>query len=229
MKILAIESASMVASCAISEDDVILGEFSLNHKKTHSEKLMPAIEMLLQELNLKASNLDLICISEGPGSYTGIRIGAAIAKSIAYAVDIPIANIPTMKSLAANIYDTKSLIVPITDAKDKRVYSGIYKWESGKLIDIKEQFPTDIDELIDIVNEYKQPTIFNGDGSENYKDIIIAKANIDFNIAPSIYNLLSASKLIILGNEMAKEKKLIKASEFTPKYLRLSQAERNKT
>lgn len=228
MKILAIESASMMASCAISEDDVILGEFSLNHKKTHSEKLMPAIEMLLAELNLKASNLDLVCISEGPGSYTGIRIGAAIAKSIAYAVDIPIANIPTMKSLAANVYDTKSLIVPIIDAKDKRVYSGIYKWESGKLIDVKEQFPTDIDELVDIINEYKKPTIFNGDGAENYKQIILEKTKVEFNITPNKYNLLSASTLIMLGNEMAKEKKLIKASEFIPKYLRLSQAERNK-
>ena len=126
MKILAIESASVTASCAVSENGIILGEYTLNHKKTHSEKLMPIIETLMKELELKIQDIDVIAISEGPGSYTGLRIGAAIAKSMAYAANIPIVNVPTTKSLAGNIFDLNNHIVPVMDAKAGRIYTGIY-------------------------------------------------------------------------------------------------------
>jgi tRNA threonylcarbamoyladenosine biosynthesis protein TsaB len=101
MKILSIESASVTASCAVAEDENILGEYTLRHKKTHSEKLMPLVEELMEELKLKVSDIDFIAVSKGPGSYTGLRIGAALAKSLAYAAGIEIVSVPTMKSLAA--------------------------------------------------------------------------------------------------------------------------------
>jgi tRNA threonylcarbamoyladenosine biosynthesis protein TsaB len=169
MKILSIESASVTASCAVSDDEKILGEYTLRHKKTHSEKLMPLIEELMGELNLKINDIDIISISKGPGSYTGLRIGAAIAKSLAYAADIKIASVPTMKSLAANVYDEHKLIVPIMDAKAGRIYTGIYKWDNGECKEVLEQFPCNIDDLIQILNEYGEPLIFNGDGSVNYR------------------------------------------------------------
>ena len=227
MKILAIESATITASCAVSYDGVILGEYTLNHKKTHSEKLMPLIELLMNELALKIQDIDVIAISEGPGSYTGLRIGAAIAKSMAYAVNIPIANIPTTKSLAGNIFDLHNLIVPIMDAKAGRIYTGIYKWENAELITVKEQFPCNIEELIDILNNYNEPIIFNGDGSVNYKNIIEDKLNQESHFAPIKFNYLNASTLASIGYNMALNGELIKASEFKPQYLRLSQAERN--
>lgn len=228
MKILAIESASVTASCAVSEDFNILGEFTLNHKKTHSEKLMPLIEELLKVLEININDIELIAVSEGPGSYTGLRIGAAIAKSMAFAQDIPIANISTMKSLAANVYDTEKLIVPIMDAKAGRVYTGIYKWEGEELKDVKNQFPCNIDELIEILNEYEEPVIFNGDGSENYKKIIEEKLNRKAYFAPGKFNHLNASTLSFLGCSMVRNGETMTASNFKPQYLRLSQAERNK-
>lgn len=227
MKILAIESASVTASCAVSNNDNIIGEFTLSHKKTHSEKLMPLIENMLNEIDVKISDIDLIAISEGPGSYTGLRIGASIAKSIAYALNIPIANIPTIKSLASNIFDTSNLIVPIMDARAGRIYTGIYKWEEGKLISIKEQFPSTINELINLLNTYTEPVIFNGDGSEIYSDYIAQNLRIKYTLAPKQFNILKASALALLGYEVAINKEVISASEFIPKYLRLSQAERN--
>ncbi|MFA9423368.1 MAG: tRNA (adenosine(37)-N6)-threonylcarbamoyltransferase complex dimerization subunit type 1 TsaB [Sedimentibacter sp.] len=227
MKILAIESASITASCAVSQGDNILGEFSLSHKKTHSEKLMPLIEELLSELEMKLQDFDAIAISEGPGSYTGLRIGAAIAKSMAYAANIPIVSIPTIKSLAGNIYSVDKLIVPIMDAKSRRVYTGIYKWENDDLVAVKEQFPCTIDELIELLNEYEEEIIFNGDGSVNYKNIIEEKLNKKPYFAPSKFNSLNASTLSYIGYKMAKNKNTVSASEFYPKYLRLSQAERN--
>ena len=228
MKILAIESASVTASCAVYEDKVILGEYTLNHKKTHSEKLMPLIEALMKELEIKIQDIDVIAISEGPGSYTGLRIGAAIAKSMAYAVNIPIANVPTTKSLAGNIYDLNKLIVPVIDAKGGRIYTGIYKYENGELVTVKEQFPCNIEELIELLNEYNEPVIFNGDGSVNYRSVIEEKLNSTANFAPEKFNYLNASTLAYMGFQMALKGELIKASDFSPQYLRLSQAERNK-
>ncbi|NYB73909.1 tRNA (adenosine(37)-N6)-threonylcarbamoyltransferase complex dimerization subunit type 1 TsaB [Sedimentibacter hydroxybenzoicus DSM 7310] len=228
MKILAIESSSITASCAVSEGADLLGEVSLNHKKTHSEKLMPLIEKLMEELELNIKDIDVIAISEGPGSYTGLRIGASIAKSLSFAANIPIANIPTIKALAGNIYDIDKLIVPIMDAKAGRIYTGIYKWGKGNLVGVKEQFPCNIDELIEILNEYNNPIIFNGDGSVNYKDIIEEKLNKEIYFAPGVFNNLRASTLSYLAYNKALRGELSDAFDFKPQYLRLSQAERNK-
>lgn len=228
MKILAIESASITASCAVSENNVVLGEYSLGHKKTHSEKLMPLIEKLLEDMDIKIREIELIAISEGPGSYTGLRIGAAIAKSIAYAINVPIANVPTMESLASNIYSSDKYIVPVMDAKSGRVYTGIYRWDNDNLITVKEQFPTDIDELIEILNNTTAPIVLSGDGSQNYKSLFMEKLKIKYTFSPKQFDLLRASSLACLGYSMALRGETIDARGFYPKYLRLSQAERNK-
>ena len=228
MKILAIESASVTASCAVSEAGALLGEYTLSHKKTHSEKLMPLIEDLLKELDLKVQDIDAIAISEGPGSYTGLRIGAAIAKSLAFAVNIPIVNVPTTMSLAGNIFDINKFIVPIMDGKAGRIYTGIYKWDNEKLITVKEQFPCTIYELVELLREYDESFIFNGDGSVNYRNIIVEKLNEKAYFAVNKFNYLSASTLASIAYEKVLRGELIKATEFKPQYLRLSQAERNK-
>lgn len=228
MKVLAIESASIAASCAVSEDGSLLGEYTLNHKKTHSEKLMPLIEELLNKLNIKIQDIDVIAISEGPGSYTGLRIGAAIAKSLAFAVDIPIANIPTTKSLAANVFDVSKLIVPVMDAKAGRIYTGVYRWNEGKISTVKEQYPCNIVDMLEMMNEYEEPIIFNGDGAVNYRDIIEKKLRQRAYFAPERYNFLNASTLASIGYDMALIGEFVQASDFRPQYLRISQAERNK-
>ncbi|NLK63897.1 MAG: tRNA (adenosine(37)-N6)-threonylcarbamoyltransferase complex dimerization subunit type 1 TsaB [Tissierellia bacterium] len=228
MKILSIESASVTASCCVSEGENILGEYTLRHKKTHSEKLMPLIEELMKELELKINDIDLIAVSKGPGSYTGLRIGAAIAKSLAFAADIKIAGVPTMKSLAANVYDEDKLIVPIMDAKAGRIYTGVYKWQNGECKEVLEQFPCNIDELIEILNDYKEPIIFNGDGSVNYRDRIENVLNSKIYFAPEVFNYLKATTLAFVAFRMAVKGETVSAKDFKPQYLRLSQAERNK-
>ncbi len=189
---------------------------------------MPLIEKLLDDMEIDIKDIELIAISEGPGSYTGLRIGASIAKSIAYAINVPIVNIPTMKSLASNIYSTDKYIVPVMDAKSGRLYSGIYTWENDNLITFKEQFPSNIDELVELLNNFGKPIILSGDGSENYKNIFMDKLKIEYNFSPKQFNMLSASSLVCLGYNMFLNGETINPSEFYPKYLRLSQAERNK-
>lgn len=233
MKILGIESAGLTASCAISEDDKLLCEYLLNHKKTHSEKLMPLIIKALEDREIKLDDIDVIAISKGPGSYTGLRIGAAIAKGLAQAVslsrpneDIPIAAVPTMQALAANIFDNSRYIVPILDAKAGRIYSGIYKWENSKLTTIKEQFPADIEELIDIIKKLDAEAVLNGDGSVNYREILEKELNNKIIFAPEKYNILCASSVNLIAHQLIKENNLMSYNDFSPEYLRLSQAER---
>lgn len=228
MKILSIESASVTASCAVSEGENILGEYTLSHKKTHSEKLMPLIEKLMRELELKINDIDVIAVSEGPGSYTGLRIGAAIAKSMSFAADIKIASVPTIQSLAANIYDEDKLIVPVMDAKAGRIYTGIYRWSNGECREVLKQFPCSIDELIEILNEYEEPVILNGDGSVNYREKVENNVNRKVYFAPEIFNYLKASTLAFIANKMVVDGNTVCAEDFKPQYLRLSQAERNR-
>ncbi len=228
MKILSIESASVTASCAVSQDENILGEYTLRHKKTHSEKLMPLIEVLMEDLSLKLKDIDFIAVSRGPGSYTGLRIGAALAKSLAYAGGIRIVSVPTMKSLAANVYDEDKFLVPVMDAKAGRIYTGIYRWEKGECREVKEQFACNIDELIEILNEYKEPLIFNGDGSVNYRERIKNNLNRRAYFAPEVYNYLKASTLGSIAYKMAVQGDSVPAGDLRPQYLRLSQAERNR-
>lgn len=227
MKILAIESSGVTASCAVSIDDKILGEYTLGHKKTHSEKLMPLIERLLEDLEMDIRDIEGIAVSEGPGSYTGLRIGAAIGKGLAYALNIPVIAVPTMMSLAANIYDTCKYIVPVIDARSGRVYSGVYRWENSMLAAVKEQFPANVDELAEIINGFKTKVILNGDGAAIYRKMFEDMLEISPVFSPEYCNYLKASSLAALGYAMAKEGRVVAASEFSPKYLRLAQAERN--
>ncbi len=232
MKILGIESAGLTASCAISEDDKLLCEYLLNHKKTHSEKLMPLIIKALEDREIKLNEIDIIAISKGPGSYTGLRIGAAIAKGLAQAIglsganDIPIAAVPTIQALAANIFDNNRYIVPILDAKSGRVYSGVYKWQNSSLITIKEQFPADIEELVDIAQNLESEVVFNGDGSVNYREVLEKSLNNKAFFAPEKYNILRAASVNFIAYQLVKEDKLMSYNDFSPEYLRLSQAER---
>ncbi|MBP7222406.1 MAG: tRNA (adenosine(37)-N6)-threonylcarbamoyltransferase complex dimerization subunit type 1 TsaB [Sedimentibacter sp.] len=228
MKILSIESASVAASCAVSEDENLLGEYTLSHKKTHSEKLMPLIEELMEDLGLKLKDIDFLAVSEGPGSYTGLRIGAALAKSLAFAGNLRIIGVPTMKSLAANIYDEDKLIVPVMDAKAGRIYTGIYRWDNRELRETEEQFACNIDELIQILNKYEEPVVFNGDGSVNYRERILNNLNRKSYFAPEACNYLKASTLGFIAYKMAVAGDTVTADEFKPRYLRLSQAERNR-
>ena len=228
MKILSIESASVTASCAVSNGENILGEYTLNHKKTHSEKLMPLIEMLMKDLDLHLTDMDYIAISEGPGSYTGLRIGGAIAKSMAFAAGIEIINVPTLKSLGANIFDENKLIIPIMDARAGRIYTAIYKWNKEQFEVVKEQYPCTIDELLELLKDYEEAVIFNGDGSVNYKEKIANKLKEKAIFAAERFNYLRASTLASVAYSMALKGNTIKPRDFKPQYLRLSQAERNR-
>lgn len=226
MKILAIESSSMVASIAVVEDDILTAEYTTNHKRTHSQTLLPMIDEIKNTLELDLEDLDAIAISGGPGSYTGLRIGSATAKGLALALDIPIINVPTMDAMAYNMFSSSFIVCPIMDARRNQVYTGIYRFNGAQMEVLKPQCIMLIEDLIEELNNFESPVMFLGDGTKSYEEIIETNMDSDFYFAPPSQNRAKASSLASLAMEYFKEGKVESAREHKPEYLMLSQAER---
>ena len=117
MKILALDTTGLVASVALVDENKTIAEFTTNYKKTHSQTIMPMVENLKNMVDLDLSTIDYIACACGPGSFTGLRIGAATAKGLAHGLDIPVIPVPTLDALAYNMFGTNKLVVPIMDAR----------------------------------------------------------------------------------------------------------------
>ena len=229
MKILGIESAALVASVAIIDENVTIAEYTTNFKKTHSETLLPMLDEIVKMTGVDIKELSAIAISGGPGSFTGLRIGAASAKGLGLALDLPLIHVPTLDAMALNIYSSDVLIVPIMDARRNQVYTGIYK-NTGKLEVIRESMAISIDELLDILREIdkEEKIVFLGDGVPVFREYIDENFEIAHDFAPANLNRQRASNIAMLGMEMFKEGKSMVSDDMRPEYLRKSQAERER-
>lgn len=230
MKILAIESSSLVASAAIVDDDILVAEYTVNHKVTHSQTLLPMIDEILKMTQTDKHSLDAIAVSGGPGSYTGLRIGSATAKGLGMALDIPLIHVPTIDAMAYNAYGYAGLICPIMDARRSQVYTGIYEFSDGSFNTLLENSAITFDELmhkIDEVNKSGKKVMFMGDGIPVFKDRIDGHfQGKGYEFAPASLNRQRAASVAVLGEIYYREGKTEPASEHLPDYLRLSQAER---
>lgn len=228
MKILAIESSSITASVAIVVDDVLTAEYTINHKKTHSQTLLPMIDEVCKMTETDMKTIDLIAVSNGPGSFTGLRIGSATGKGLGLALNIPIVSVPTLEAMAYNLFGYQKIICPIMDARRSYVYAGIYTWIDSadlKFHELQKQCIISIHELIDKLNEINKEVIFIGDGIAVNKDIIKSNLNAKFTFAPMHMNTQRAASVALLGKVLYEEGKSMNAREHLPDYLRPSQAE----
>ena len=226
MKILAIESSAVTASVAIVEDDSVLANYTINHKKTHSQTLLPMIDEICRMTETDVDDLDAIAVSVGPGSFTGLRIGVATAKGIALAKDKPMIPVKTLEALAYNLYGQTKTIVPIMDAKRKHVYSAIYKFEEGKLVELRETNLISIEDLTEELNESYNDVVFLGDGIKVARDYFNENLSINHFEASPLDRLQDAASLGLRALDLAKEGKLVSSDDVKPDYLRPSQAER---
>ena len=112
MKLIAIDSSGLVASVAIVEDDILVGEYNVQYKKTHSQTLLPMLDALKKMVDLDLKTVDAIALSKGPGSFTGLRIGSATAKGLGLAMKVPLVEIPTLDGLACNLYGVTDKLMP---------------------------------------------------------------------------------------------------------------------
>lgn len=228
MRVLGIDTSGLVASVAILTDDILTGEYTTNYKKTHSQTLLPMLNELMNRLEMDINNVDAIAVAAGPGSFTGLRIGSSTAKGLGLALNKPIISVPTLEGLAYNLCDTQGLICPIMDAKRNQVYTGIYEVMNAKLETIMPQAAISIDELIAQINKYQRKVIFLGDGVEVYKEQIIQKVDAPFQFAPAHLAKQRAGTIAALGKLYYEQGRYESASDHTPVYLRMSQAERER-
>ena len=232
MKILAIDSSGLVATIAVIEDDVMVAEYTICYKKTHSQTLLPMLEEIKKMTDLDLKTIDAIAITKGPGSFTGLRIGCASAKGLGLALDCPLVPVPTVDALAYNMYGSSALICPLMDARREQVYTGLYRFEKKgggyEMICEVPQCAISIDEILNIVNTWEQEVIFLGDGVPVYKDKIEALCQVDYSFAPAGFNRQRALSVGLLGNIFYKQGEYVSADDMEPDYLRLSQAERER-
>ncbi len=226
MKILALDASGIVATVAIASEEEIIAEYTIKHKKTHSQTLLPMIDEVMKFTELNIKDIDYIAATNGPGSFTGLRIGAATAKGLAQARNIPIVSIPTLEAIAYNVNYTDKLICPIMDARRNNVFTGIYKRQENHLDIVRKQSAISIEELIKEINELGQEVIFVGDGVSVWQEYIQKNIIVDYQLAPIYVREQKASSVIGLAMEYIKEKKYVSSKDFQLDYLRKSQAER---
>lgn len=227
MRILAIESSSLVASVAIVEDGVTLAEYTANFKMTHSQTLLPMIDSMGSLFGIDLASIDAIAVSGGPGSFTGLRIGSATAKGLGLALNKPLIHVPTLDGTAYNLFGASGLICPVMDARRNQVYTGIYRFEKEFQV-VMEQDAMDMGELIEKLNAMGERVIFLGDGVPVHEKMITEKMTVPFDFAPAHVNRQRASAIAALGARYFAEGKIQDAAEHGPDYLRKSQAERER-
>ena len=207
MKILGIDSSGLVASVAVTEDDNLLGEFTRNYKKTHSQTLLPMLDELAK---------------------TGLRIGSATAKGLGLALEKPLIHIPTVDALAYNLCGHRDMVCPLMDARRNQTYTGLYTFDGNKMQVELAQCAVGIDEIVEKINEKQRAVVFLGDGVPVFETYIREQINVPYTFAPAHVNKQRAAAVAALGEIYYKEGKTETAAEHRPDYLRLSQAERER-
>lgn len=228
MKLLILDSSGLVASVALIEDDRLIAEYTTGNKLTHSQTLLPMLNEVIKRTSFEMEDIDAIAVAKGPGSFTGLRIGAATAKGLGLALNKPIVPVPTVDGLAYQLFGTSKIICPMMDARRKQVYTGFYRFEGGEMKVLKEQCAQSVEDTLDQLREYNESVIFLGDGVPVYHDEIMEKMGESAIFAPAHANRQRAAAVGALAQVYFAQGIYESADEFVPDYLRKSQAERER-
>ncbi len=236
MKLLAIDSSGLTASVAVLADGIMTAEYTVTHKKTHSQTLLPMIDTIVDMLQLDLQEIDAIAVAKGPGSFTGLRIGSATAKGLSFVLGKPIIPVPTVDAIAYNLYGTQALICPLMDARRNQTYTGIYTFEQKEntmeFLVLSEQKAAAVNEILEEVNllakERTAGVIFLGDGIEVFKEQIEEQIKAPYSFAPMHLLRQRAGAVGALGEIYFRKGIWESGEDHVPEYLRLSQAERER-
>ncbi len=228
MRILAVDTSTNVASAAILEDQVIIGEYNCNRGKTHSQRLMPMVQHLMETTGLSVNDIDAFSASIGPGSFTGLRIGVTTIKAMAFAAEKPVISVHTLDALAYNLPFAENLICPMIDARNNQVFTAIYRFIGDKLERLTDYMGIPVTELADILRKMEGDTVFLGDACNMHRDYFVSELGNRVKIAPPGTALAKASSVAILAGKAYSEGKLESCYDMVPFYLRKSQAERER-
>ncbi|EHR34079.1 tRNA (adenosine(37)-N6)-threonylcarbamoyltransferase complex dimerization subunit type 1 TsaB [Helcococcus kunzii] len=222
MKILSIDTSTMMSSITIMEDNRIIGDYNISQEETHSEMLIPLLKRAVDDLKIILDEIDLFAVASGPGSFTGLRIGMASIKAIAQVFDKPIVGVSTLEAMAFSILNNDS-IISLIDARGKRYYTGMYKWQDNKLVKEFEEILKE-SELFEIIKQQNSVTLVGeaidvlSDEIKNYENVRLSHPGLNNGIGRN---------LCVIAKERFENNDLDNYFDLTPSYLRKSQAEIN--
>jgi len=222
MRVIAIETATMVGSIAIIDAARVISEITLNARATHSERLMAAIDRLLGDSGLAIDDMDGVAVSIGPGSFTGLRIGLSAAKGLSYASGKPLIGIPTLDALALNMTFSSYLICPIQDARKGEVYTALYRPGDNSPEKMTADIAVDPSALAGMIT---QKTVFLGDGVNRYRELLMKQLGELYNEAPIPLQLPRASNVAMLALKRLEKGDTDDPFTMIPRYIRKSEAE----
>ena len=223
MKLLAIDASNQAMSIAILDNQKVIGEVTTNVKGNHSQRLMPAIAELIEEVGLKPEDLDRIVVAQGPGSYTGLRIGVTIAKTLAWTLKKEITGVSSLAVLAGNCEESSNYLVPLFDARRGNIYTGLYKWESGELIQIEPDTHISAENWANHLKSLPGTFELIGEDRILHQQTFEQQLGDRVVAAPLKNHLPKGSVLGLLGLT----KGPVDVHTFLPHYLKLAEAEEN--
>ncbi len=231
MKILGLDTSGLVAGVAVVENDTLVGEFTTDYKKTHSQTLLPMLDWLRDMIELDLDTLDAVAVASGPGSFTGLRIGSATAKGLGLALRKPLVEVPTLEGLAWNLWGTGHVVCPLMDARRNQVYTAAYAFhpsdEGMELETLLPGQPMDVALLCGRLSKMGRSVIFLGDGVPVYHEVLKARMQTPFLVAPAGCNRQRAANIAALGAVYYARGRGMDAALHQPEYFRKSQAEQN--
>ena len=225
---LSFDSTAKIASVAICDGEKLLALYNVDNGLTQSELLLPMAEDALRALKLGFDDIELLCASVGPGSFTGVRIGTALVKGIAFGRNIPCASVSTLEALAENLNGIDGIIVPAMDARRSQLYTAIFEHKDGSMNRLTEDLAISIKELKDRLTPYAdKPIYIVGDGYEvAHKEL--TKLGVKLATTPMLLRAENAFSVARVGYKMHLEGKTVSDLEHMPTYLRIPQAERER-
>ncbi len=228
MKILAIDSTAKICTAALCEDTELITLKREDAGMTHSEMLLPMIESILGENGLSVADIDMFALSKGPGSFTGVRIGAATVKGLCFGREKPCVGVSTLEALAYNYREGEGIVISAMDARRDQVYTALFRVSGGKVERLCEDMAISIDEAAARILEHSDKTVYiSGDGAQliynKLKDNALLSLVYDPGTAgQNAYSVALCAYNAYLSGEQVTD------SELRPTYLRLAQAERER-
>ena len=227
MRILSLETSAKACSAAVTEDGVLLASAFQCSGLTHSRTLMPMVEGMLKNADMTLSSCDAVAVAVGPGSFTGIRIGVAAAKGLAFGADLPVIGVSTLEAMAMGLAWWDGLVICAMDARRQQVYNALFRAERGCLTRLTPDRAIALEELAAEIKNDENEKIIVGDGAQLCYTYL-SEQGIPCRMAPPSLVMQHAVGVAQTAGEMAARGETVSAHELVPVYLRLSQAERER-